>query len=473
VARAFEEAQKLDVFGETLASTLIGLDQQSKPIRNSFEKVVDISAAMFGAVETFNREATFVAAFNLEKQKQLEAGRDMSDPEVFDKSVREAVRLTLQAHYDYEKANRSKWFSNPTVSVSTQFLQYSTNMAFRLTKDFTAMVGMGDLTKGERVEAAKRLMIFNAHIFLTAGFRGTMLYSLFKLVADIIDWDDDEDMPDTDADQLLENTTHDWVTRGLDRFGIDTQYADGITKGVMRGIPEASLGIAMSDRLSVDAPKLFFMDYEKAEEVNWLNMANDAEPWKVLGSKVVGPAISNGLQVLNGVNRLREGHTQRGLEKIMPIRAVTNAMKAHRYATEGAQTLRGQVEGYKAPEEFNPANLWWQAFGFGDADLHDRYRQNQVDYLQEQFLTKRKQELIARAATDWIQNEGRESEATMYAILRFKERWPDQGMDLEASLQRRYETLLLSERGRKINPRTPITNQQMQEIQEKSLARPQ
>jgi hypothetical protein len=84
-----------------------------------------------------------------------------------------------------------------------------------------------------------------------------------------------------------------------------------------------------------------------------------------------GPVYGIGTKLERGIGLIREGHTARGMEQILPS-AFGNPLKAIRFARDGANTLRGDpITG-----DVSAWNIGAQALGFSPADYQ---RQNEVN----------------------------------------------------------------------------------------------
>jgi len=82
-----------------------------------------------------------------------------------------------------------------------------------------------------------------------------------------------------------------------------------------------------------------------------------------LGTQLLGPVYGVASKVERGFTLMGEGHLGRGIEQVLPS-AFGNLFKAYRFATEGANTLRGDpITG-----EVNAWNVGAEAFGFLPAD---------------------------------------------------------------------------------------------------------
>ena len=84
-----------------------------------------------------------------------------------------------------------------------------------------------------------------------------------------------------------------------------------------------------------------------------------------------GPTYGVISRVGRGLQLMQEGHTERAIESMLPV-ALANPMKAIRYATEGANTLRGDpIVG-----DLSPWSVGAQFFGFAPAEYTRQLEEN-------------------------------------------------------------------------------------------------
>ena len=105
--------------------------------------------------------------------------------------------------------------------------------------------------------------------------------------------------------------------------------------------------------------------------------------------QMFGPAGSYAVSVGNGINMIKEGNVERGIEAIMPSFA-RNAMKGMRYMSEGALTLKGDP----VDEDINAYNVLMQAIGFSPADLSSNYEKTSAAKSYEKEVGARRVRLL-------------------------------------------------------------------------------
>jgi hypothetical protein len=84
--------------------------------------------------------------------------------------------------------------------------------------------------------------------------------------------------------------------------------------------------------------------------------------------QLLGPVAGIGINLVRGGGQIVDGEIQRGLETVLP-KAVRDTAKAYRQATEGEQTIKGDV----IIDDVGAWNVVMQAAGFGSAQMAKNY----------------------------------------------------------------------------------------------------
>jgi hypothetical protein len=125
-------------------------------------------------------------------------------------------------------------------------------------------------------------------------------------------------------------------------------------------------------------PVNYITNLSIADRVGWTDLIYRDQKGDKADASVLSQILENVLgapyavvnNVFRGQELIAEGQFWRGVETMLPV-ALKNPMKAYRYATEGALTLRGDLVG-----EVNGANAAMQVLGFAPADLLTKYEEN-------------------------------------------------------------------------------------------------
>jgi hypothetical protein len=115
-----------------------------------------------------------------------------------------------------------------------------------------------------------------------------------------------------------------------------------------------------------------------ADRVGWTDLIYrdqkgdkaDASALSQILENVLGAPYAIVNNMFRGQELIAEGQFYRGMETMLPV-ALKNPMKAVRYASEDARTLRGDLVG-----EVNGYNAAMQVLGFAPADLLTKYEEN-------------------------------------------------------------------------------------------------
>ena len=340
---AYMEAKRVGIFEETQAHDLAGLAEGGEAaLGGKMEAGMKIASFMFHKAEQFNREATFMAAYRL----AISAGRTQED------AIMEAEDLTWDSHFDYSNENRPRFMQQDLWRVLTLFKQYSLNMTYRLARDFN------DSIRGEspavRKEARQRFAGIMMMTGLMAGYTGlpTLLTAPIKFALEAVFGDDDETF---DAEVAM-------------RVHLTEMLGSKAAEAIMKGPVDAFLGMTLSQRVSLG--QLWLRDpgvNDKGDDLflHYFMEAAGPIPSTIKDVGFAGPQL------------IAEGHTQKGIEKMLP-KFARDALRALRYSTEGATTLHTPSDVLLEAEKFSPVDIFYQTFGFVPAKLTMQYEQNEA-----------------------------------------------------------------------------------------------
>ncbi len=158
--------------------------------------------------------------------------------------------------------------------------------------------------KAKRKEAKKQIAGLFASSALFAGVQGLPLYGAVSLIANHV---------------LLDDEDEDFDSIAASYFG----------EGMYSGAINAISGLDVAPRVGM-SNLIYRAQPNRAEQDILLDMA------EFFG----GPVLSVGRRVVGGVELISEGEVYKGFERVLPSFA-SNPLKALRYGTEGATTLRG------------------------------------------------------------------------------------------------------------------------------------
>lgn len=334
--------------------------------RSALYDILDVSGAknplavanaasgwMFHHAERMNRQISLMAAYDLELSKT-------KNPTVEDK-----VAAAKQAIYVSELTNGGTTATSaPRIAqgsigrVLFMFKRYGASMYYLLAKNFNEAIRAGqyeinelkaelaktkdateitklkkqiaeaeELAKVNRGIARRQLGATYASAALFSGLQGLPLFGVLSVIYNMFADDDDDDMATA-------------VRKGTNEF-------------FYKGLVNALTNMDVASRVSLTG--LIIRD-------NKLSSGSQTVA-EAFGDLMGGPVYGIATKVERGLNQIRDGHIERGVENILPS-ALSNVLKGFRYATAGTTTLRGDA----ITGDVNPANAIAQAFGFAPAD---------------------------------------------------------------------------------------------------------
>jgi len=387
--------------------------------RSALYDILDVSGAknpltvanaasgwMFHHAERMNRQISLMATYDLELGK-------IKNPTIEDK-----VAAAKQAIYVSELTNGGTTATSaPRIAqgsigrVLFMFKRYGASMYYLLAKNFNEAIRAGqyeldglkaelaktkdaaeitklkkqiaeaeELAKVNRGIARRQLGATYASAALFSGLQGLPLFGVLSVIYNMFADDDDDDMATA-------------VRKGTNEF-------------FYKGLVNALTNMDVASRVSLTG--LIIRD-------NKLSSGSQTVA-EAFGDLMGGPVYGIATKVERGVNQIRDGHIERGVENILPS-ALSNVLKGFRYATSGTTTLRGDA----ITGDVNPANAIAQAFGFAPAD-----------YTRQLEITAREKGMDKAATADrtkFLNN--------MYIAKRFND---TEGVaDARADLEKLYE----------------------------------
>lgn len=360
--------------------------------------------------ERMNREVTFLAAYRMAKLNGAAPKQ----------AIEKAADLTWRAHFDYQSNNRPRFMQGNNAKVLFVFRNYSVNALWRLFRDgYQAFAGD---TPEARREARKQLYGISVMMALHAGISGTWLFGMTMMIAGLV-----FGMSKDDVEEELKGDI-------VEMFGPE------IGGAMWYGLPGRSLGISLTERIGM--PNLWFRssdrDLEGSDEYYfWL-------------SQILGASFSIPLGVFRGMQLSEEGHTERGIEAMVP-KVARDLMKATRYAFEGAVTKNGDP----LVDEVPSYDILKTALGFTPAQIAERSEINSRLYQVQQEILDRRSKVLGAAAKA-IMAEGQLPNADKAAIDAFNAEYPEAAITADGIRQSVRSRLMMRERseyGAALDPR--------------------
>jgi hypothetical protein len=291
-----------------------------------------ISGWMFHHGERMNREVTLVSAYNLELNRLMKGkpkGLNEADSKAFNaqaeaQAAQTAIYTTELTNGGISAAAAPRIAQNSIGKVFFMYKRYGISMYYMMFK--TAKEALKGETKEVREAAFKQLGGIVGMSALMAGAQGIPMFGALSLVYSLFT-DEDED----DLNAVTQKALGDFLYKGPVEYLTNLSIASRIT---------------LNDLIIRDAPQ-----------------SNASTFTQQVLQAVGGPVFGVVDRVSRGYSKLNEGNTWRGVEDLLPS-AASNGLKALRYGSEGAKTLRGDpITG-----EISLFNLFGQAIGFAPAD---------------------------------------------------------------------------------------------------------
>lgn len=275
---------------------------------NNFEKVLhygDRIARQWGiAVEVINRATTGIAAYRLERAR----GASIAEAQHY------AQEVLVNTQGDYSYANSAAPFKNPIGRVMLQFKQFAQMQYFLLAKlSYNVFKGA---TPQEKIQAAKSLAgLLTAHMVM-AGALGLPTEPI-KLTLML-----------------------------LGMFFPSMPSMDDIERDVTRQL-QALAGPNIGDALSYGLPRLMGIDLHSRIGMNSLLIFGAPQKDDLAHAKswmfdlIAGAPVGMGVDAYTGVMAAENGDWSTAAEKIIPIKFVTDAVKAAREMNVGKVNKKG------------------------------------------------------------------------------------------------------------------------------------
>jgi len=305
------------------------------------------SSFMFHHSERFNRETTLTTAYMLEVNKMRQEKKGPLTEADYVQAAQEAIDQTEFTLGATAAAGRPIVAQSAIGNILFLFKRFAISKYYMMAKLAKEAAG------GDKVaQAATRNFLVSTGLFAGLGGMPLMggigaMYNMFA--------DDDED--DFEA-----------ATRKL------------VGEGIYGGLANELLGVDLANRISMNS-LLYRAPLIDKDQSNFFTLIEQ------LG----GPVVGVGLSIERGMKDIYEGEVQRGLEAMAPA-AIRNGMKSFRFATEGAETRRGDP----ITEDINPYNVVMQGLGFAPQAYIQQLEFNKNNRRREEAVSSRRTKLLRR-----------------------------------------------------------------------------
>lgn len=376
---------------------------------------------MFNQAELFNRQVTALAAYRMAMESKNRNGEARYTTE---QAVEVARDIVDETHFEYASETKARFMRGPVGQLVFQFMNYAQQMTALLITSLKHAVYMdknelarlnaiaNDKGKSEeernaakeaiqdmediKREARKRLSGILLMTMVFSGYEGLpFIPFVLSTVASAFLGDEDEPY-----NFKLEA-----------KAGLAELFGDNAARILSRGLISEVTQMDWASRTGLDG--LWFRDnVTSKDEAEWLrNQLVDA----------LGPAVGMFVGVAEGIKKINDGYTMRGLETMMPP-ILKDGFKALRFATEGATTLRGDP----IVADIGPYGIFIQLLGFTPQELA-RAQEARGEILSiTQALDRRRSNIMNRL---WIAHRNGDTEAyddIAEEIIDFNSKNPDE-----------------------------------------------
>ena len=346
-------------------------------------KINAASGFVFHHAERMNRQVAMIAAYELELERKLGKGKKFTD--ATEKQMQEAadyaVYVTELTNGGTTAAAAPRLAQNPIGKVIFMYKRYGVSMYYMMFK--TAKEALQDSDPEVRKAAKRQIAGIYASAALMAGVQGIPMFGVAAMLYNLFAKEEDEDDFDTAARKYL-------------------------GEGIYSGALNALTGVNVASRMGLS--DLLFRDTTTRPSESVMMS---------LIETIGGPVVGSVNRVFRGMELIEAGNVQRGIEQVLPA-AFGNMLKSIRFATEGANTLRGDpISG-----ELDPANVFAQFFGFAPADYTRQLEINASGKNIERKALEDRTNLLRKYYVATRMGDMKEANAILVEMLKFNRRHP-------------------------------------------------
>jgi len=418
--KAYEWAEKTGIFSKTMSHDLADLIEKDDSAYGMRKTVMNLVSFLFHHTEQANRNVTFMAAYRLARKRGLDHEAALYD----------AADLNDRSHYDYSASNRPPVMQQNFWKVLLLFKNYGVHSTYQIARAFKdGFRAQEGLSPEKRAEARRK---FTGIMMMTAVLGGVSSLPLAFLVEKILNMAfGDEDEPYDAGNEFK-------------MYLIEQGWSVAQVNALLNGGWDQLTGGTMSSRISLSYLGLGREAYAPLE-------GRDLQHH--IMEEVAGPVPSIFLSPLVGMQDIKEGRIERGIEKMVP-KVVRDMMRAVRYNAEGAKTYSD--EPLLLPEQFTNYDLFLQAMGMTPNKLMLRYEQNRELKNMNTRLTNRRNLLQDKAWMAIQYGDAADKAEAQAATLKWNMAHPNWiiGWDeLKASAMSRRRMSIQTFGGIALNPR--------------------
>jgi hypothetical protein len=367
---------------------------ESGPKSTVLDTINKYSGFIFHHGERMNRQVTLVASYNLELDRMAKEQKidiDALTSAERTAAAEEAVRLAELLNGGASAGSAPLLAKNSIGKVIFMYKRYGASMYYMMYR--TAKEAMKSESSEVRNAAMRQILGIYVSAGVLAGVQGLPMAGMAMMIWNLFR-DDDED----DAETMVR------------------KYFD---EGVYSGALNYLLGVNVASRIGLTDLLIADTGYKSQDGVLMSTLAAAG-----------GPVYGVGTRIGDGVKMIYEGEFQRGIEKILPT-GFSNAMKSIRYATEGANTMRGDpIVG-----EMSYANAAGQFFGFAPAEYTRQLEINANVKGIDRAVNEKKTKLLRKYYMAMRMGDTVAGDTIMEDMRKFSERHPGVAITIDTILK--------------------------------------
>ena len=368
-----------------------------------------VSAFMFNTAERFNRQTTLLATYELalrkameKKEPSLKTGKytfskvfkmaEQKYPELIQAAVKKSIEDTQRLNGGTVIETAPRLAQQSFGRVALMYKSFGLRMYTTMIQSAREVLD-ANLTKEERVVAAKQLAGIHGTALLFAGIHGIPLYGAVEMAFNMFLLDDEDD----DFDSIVRKTVgEEWFKGAVNLItGIDTASRTRLTGLLIqenRFNPDASL----------EENLLFYMG---------------------------GPALSTIKKMKRAGDDFANGDLERGLENALPA-GLTKLWQGSfgRVAREGYMSRRGDAI-YGDPSATEMAGL---LFGFAPAEYIRKQEINGIKSRIDKSLNKRRSKIMKDLYVGMRTFDMPKFESALEELFEFNDRHPESAISGES-----------------------------------------
>ena len=341
----------------TLAREVLeGRRQATSDYTGAKAQIMDLISSPFHKTEILNRGATAIAAYDLALKGNAALGiKPMNQQD----AIRYALKTVKDINTSAMAATAPRYMQSGLGRVFFTFKSFVWNSAFVVARAFHQAVLAKNVPPEIQREARRQLIGIMGMATALGGVNALPFMGVASTTANMIHalfGDDDEP------------------------FDFDTEMRNMFGDLLYKGALNYALNLEISNRIGV-AQDLIFRDDPRSVAEHGYVLTAMKQAFGPVGSLIAGTE--------QGFKAFEQGEVARGLESMVPS-FIRNAMKAARFAQEGATNLKGEP----IVEDINAYNVLMQLVGFSPAHLSNAYEEIGMKKDYERKILARRNRLL-------------------------------------------------------------------------------